>query len=221
MLTPVKVLLVREDRLMFEGLLSILSDRPNLDVLGVASSVADAVEKSVLLKPDLLLMDVRLSDGDGWQACRQVRSRLPNVAVLFLSADLSDDAMERAVAAGAAGYLSTDASASEVVDAIARLADGELLVTTATLARLLRQGNGDGDEGPAPAQHLIGPEREVLKRMARDMDNSDIAAELAVEPAEVRGRVRGVLEKLGVHSKAQAVESARRAGLIGRPGANQ
>lgn len=199
---------------MFEGLVSILADRPNLEVLGVASSASDAVEKAVLLQPDVVLMDLRLSDAEGWQACELIRSRLPDVAVLFLSADVSDEAMERAVAAGAAGYLSTEISTDEVVEAIARLAEGELLVTAATLGRLLRQGGEDAGL-PAPSIPLSEAERAVLTRLAAGMPNWEIAEQLGVQPAVVRGRVRTVLEKLGVHSRAQAIDSARRAGLIG------
>ena len=211
---PIKVLLVREDRLMFEGLVSILADRPNLEVLGVASSASDAVEKAVLLQPDVVLMDVGLSDAEGWRACELIRGRLPDIAVLFLSADVSDDAMERAVAAGAAGYLSTEVSTDDVVDAIARLAEGELLVTAATLGRLMRQ-KGDEAALPAASVPLSEAERAVLTRMAAGLHNWEIAAQLGLQPAAVRGRVRAVLEKLGVHSRAQAVDSARRAGLIG------
>ncbi|HET7466695.1 MAG TPA: response regulator transcription factor [Candidatus Dormibacteraeota bacterium] len=211
---PVKVLLVRQDRLMFEGLVSILADRPNLEVLGVASSASDAVEKAALLQPDVVVMDVGLSDSEGWQACEHIRRRLPDIAVLFLSADVSDDAMERAVAAGAAGYLSTEVSTDEVVEAIARLAEGELLVTAAALGRLMRQGREDA--GPAAASvPLNDAERAVLTRMAAGLHNWEIAEQLGLQPSAVRGRVRSLLEKLGVHSRAQAVDSARRAGLIG------
>ena len=216
---PVKVLLVRQDRLMFEGLISILADRPNLEMLGVASSARDAVEKAVLLQPDLVLMDVQLSDADGWQACESICRRMPNVAVLFLSADVTDEAMERAVAAGAAGYLSTEAPADEVVDAIARLADGELLVTASTLARMQRQDGDTDKEAPAPALELSAEDRLILEPIAAGIPNSEIAETLGLDPAEVRRRVRNLLEKLGVHSKVQAVDSARRAGLIAEVGA--
>jgi len=184
---------------MFEGLMSVLSEHAELDLVGVASSAADAEEKSLVLKPDVAVMDVRLSDSDGAHACERIRSRTPNVAVLFLSADVSGDSMERAVMAGAAGYLSSDVSTTELVAAIKKVADGEMLVTA---------------DSPAPAVQLRAAEREVLRRLALAMSNADIAEELGIGPAEVRGLVRGVLEKLGVHSRAQAVDAARRAGLI-------
>jgi two-component system response regulator DevR len=214
---PIKVLLAQQDRLMFEGLMSVLSEHTELDLVGVATSAADAVEKSLVLKPDVVVMDVRLSDSDGAHACERIRNRMPDVAVLFLSADVSGDSMERAVMAGAAGYLSSDVSTTELVNAIQKLADGEMLVTASTLARMLRGRQAPSFEGdsPAPAVPLSKLEREVLTRLALAMPNADIAAELETGPAEVRGLVRGVLEKLGVHSRMQAVEAARRAGLIG------
>jgi DNA-binding NarL/FixJ family response regulator len=212
---PVKVLIAREDRLMFEGLVSVLGDRRDLEIVGVASSAADAIEKSKVLDPDLVLMDTRLSDSDGWAACERIRAKRPNVAVMFLSTDTSEGAIEKAVLAGAAGYLSTDASTTELVDAIRKLADGEMLVTSSTLARLMRDRPALDLDAPKPRLELSRPEREVLARMAGGMDNSHIAEELHIDAGQVRSLVRAVLEKLGVHSKAQAVDSARRAGLVG------
>lgn len=212
---PVKVLIAREDRLMFEGLVSVLGDRRGIDIVGVASSAADAIEKSKVLDPDLVLMDTRLSDADGWQACERIRRERPDVAVMFLAADASDSAIERAVLAGAAGYLSTDVSATELIDAIAKLAEGEMLVTTSTFARLLRERTAMPTDAPTRGVQLSRREREVLARMAGGMDNSHIAEELHIDSGQVRSLVRAVLEKLGVHSKAQAVDSARRAGLVG------
>lgn len=200
---------------MFEGLVSVLGDRHGIEVVGVASSAADAIEKSKLLEPDLVLMDTSLSDADGWQACARIREERPDVAVMFLTADVNDVAIERAVLAGAAGYLSTEVSATELMDAIVKLAEGEMLVTTSTFARLLRERTTALTEAPAPGVQLSRPEREVLARLAGGMDNSHIAEELHIDPGQVRSLVRAVLEKLGVHSKAQAVDSARRAGLVG------
>jgi len=212
---PIRMLIVQHDRLMFEGLVSLLGDQEGLEVLGVASSAADAVDKSMHLRPDLVLMDVRFPDGDGAQICERIRSRLPNTAVLFLSADTNEATVERAVMAGAAGYVSTQISVAELVGAIKTLAEGELLVTAAVLARLLRQGEIQPTDPDAPsAPELTGREREIVTLLARGRDNIAIAAELEIEPATVRGHVRSLLEKLGVHSKAQAVDSARRMGLV-------
>jgi len=213
--TPIKVLLVEHDRLMFEGLVSILGEQEGLQVVGVASSAADAVDKSLHLRPDLVLTDVRFPDGDGAQICERIRSRLPNTAVLFLSADASQATIERAAMAGAAGYVSIEISAAELVDDIKRLADGELLVTVATIARQLRQGEMQpmDPDGPS-APELTARELKIVTLLASGRDNIAIAAELEVEPAAVRGHVRSLVEKLGGHSKTQAVDTARRMGLV-------
>ena len=200
---------------MFEGLSSVLGDRRGIEIVGVASSAADAVEKSQVLAPDVVIMDTRLSDSDGWQACARIREKRPDVAIMFLAADASDGAIERAVLAGAAGYLSTDVSAAELLEAIVKLAEGEMLVTASTYARLLRDRMTPLMDAPAPSVQLSRREREVLARIAGGMDNSHIAEELHIDAGQVRTLVRAVLEKLGVHSKAQAVDSARRAGLVG------
>jgi len=213
----ISVLIVENHRLMFEGLSSLLSEYPDLSIAGIATTVADAVAKASLLKPDLVLMDYRLPDGDGTQATEKIRARLPDTAVLFLSADVSEASMMRAVEAGACGYISKDASAEELVAAIRRAAGGEFLLEAATVARLLerrRQAQRQESERVAVGAELTSRERDVLRLMARGMDNYEVADELRIGYGTVRGHVRGVLEKLGSHSRLQAVAIAREAGLV-------
>lgn len=213
----INVLLVEDHRLMFEGLTSLLGDFPDLRVLGVATTVVDAVNKAVLMQPDVILMDYRLPDGDGAQATERIRARLPETAVVFLSADVSEGSMMRAVEAGAAGYVSKAASAEELVSAVRRAADGEFLVGASTMARLLQQRHEASQRKAAQARigaELTAREREVLALMAGGLDNYDIADQLRIGYGTVRGHVRGVLEKLGAHSKLQAVATARQAGIV-------
>ncbi len=117
--------------------------------------------------------------------------------------------------AGAAGYVSIEISAAELVDDIKRLADGELLVTVATIARQLRQREMQpmDPDGPS-APELTARELKIVTLLASGHDNIAIAAELEVEPAALRGHVRSLVEKLGGHSKTQAVDTARRMGLV-------
>ena len=213
----ISVLLVEDHRLMFEGLSSLLAEYPDINVLGVATTVADAVAKASLLKPDLLLMDYRLPDGDGAQASERIRATLPDTAVLFLSADPSEGSMMRAVEAGASGYVSKAASAEELVSSIRKAADGEFLLEAATMARLLeqrRQAQQRATEQKRLINDLTPREHDVLKLMARGLDNYEIAEELGIGYGTVRGHVRGVLEKLGSHTRLHAVAEARRAGLV-------
>jgi len=213
----IKVLLVEDHRLMFEGLSSLLAEYPDIDVIGVATTVADSVEKASLLKPDLVLMDYRLPDGDGAQASERIRASQPDTAILFLSADPSESAMLRAVEAGGAGFVSKAASAEVLVNSIRKAAAGEFLLEAATMARLLEHKRRDQSAATARAQlaaEMTSREREVLRLMSRGMDNFEIADELGIGYGTVRGHVRGVLEKLGAHSRLQAVAEARKAGLI-------
>ncbi len=213
----INVLLVEDHRLMFEGLSSLLAEYPDINVLGVATTVADAIAKASLLKPDLVLMDYRLPDGDGAQASERIRATLPDTAVLFLSADPSEGSMMRAIEAGASGYVSKAASAEELVGSIRKAAEGEFLLEAATMARLLEQRR-QSQQRATEQRRLIGDltprEHDVLKLMARGLDNYEIAEELGIGYGTVRGHVRGVLEKLGSHTRLHAVAEARRAGLV-------
>ncbi len=213
----INLLLVEDHRLMFEGLSSLLAEYPDINVVGVATTVSDAVAKATLLKPDLVLMDYRLPDGDGAQASEKIRSTMPDTAVLFLSADPSESSMMRAVEAGASGYVSKAASAEELVSSIRKAAEGEFLLEAATMARLLeqrRQLQRKAVEYQRLSTDLTPREREVLRSMALGLDNYQIAEALGIGYGTVRGHVRGVLEKLGAHSRLNAVAEARKAGLV-------
>jgi two-component system, NarL family, response regulator DevR len=213
----INLLLVEDHRLMFEGLSSLLAEYSDINVLGVATTVADAIAKASLLKPDLVLMDYRLPDGDGAQASERIRALLPDTAVLFLSADPSESAIVRAVEAGASGYVSKAASAEELVGSIRKAADGEFLLEAATMGRLLeqrRQTQQRATEQRRLSSDLTGREHDVLRLLAQGMDNFQIAEELGIGYGTVRGHVRGVLEKLGAHTRLQAVAEARKAGLV-------
>lgn len=127
---PVKVLVAHNERLMFEGLVAILNGCGELDVLGVASSAPDAVEKSKVLRPDVLLTDMHLAGADGPETCERVLAAAPGTAVLFLSADDDPTSMQSALNAGAAGFLSTAVPTSELVATILRLSGHEAEVTS-------------------------------------------------------------------------------------------
>ena len=213
----INVLLVEDHRLMFEGLSSLLTEYSDINVLGVATTVADSVAKASLLKPDLVLMDYRLPDGDGAQASERIRAILPDTAVLFLSADPSEASIMRAVEAGASGYVSKGASAEELVNSIRKAAEGEFLLEAATMVRLLEQRH-QSQQKATEQQRLISEltprEHDVLRLMARGLDNYEISEELGIGYGTVRGHVRGVLEKLGAHTRLHAVAEARKAGLV-------
>jgi len=217
MADPITVLIVEDHRLMVEGLSSLLGEVPGLRVAGTAGTVKEAVEAARALQPQVVLMDFRLPDGNGAEATERIRQEHPEVAVLFLSADVSDDAMMRAVDAGACGYVSKGASAAELTDAIRRAGEGEFLLPAATMSRLLarqREARRTEAEKAKLEEELTSREHEVLKMMAAGLDNYDIADRLGIGYGTVRSHVRGVLEKLGARSRLQAVALARDSGLI-------
>ena len=215
--SKIDILLVEDDRLMFEGLAILLADEPDLRVVGVATSGAEAVDKAQLLKPDVVLMDYHLPDGDGTEPSEKIRTLLPDTAILFLSADATEAALQRAVDAGASGYLSKAATTDELTMSIRRAADGEYLLEAATVARLSeqkRRAQLRPSQQARRATRLTGDEHAVLVQMARGLDNIQIAEALHIGQSAVRGHVHRILGKLGSHSKLQALANARQAGLI-------
>jgi DNA-binding NarL/FixJ family response regulator len=217
MAEPITVLIVEDHRLMVEGLASLLGDVPGLRVAGIAGTVEEAVDKARELQPQVVLMDFRLPDGNGAEATARIRRDNRDVAVLFLSADVSDNAMLLAVDAGACGYISKAASAEELTGALKRAGEGEFLLPAATMSRLLarqREQRRSEAERDRIAQDLTAREREVLNMMAAGLDNYDIADRLGIGYGTVRSHVRGVLEKLGARSRLQAVVQARESGLL-------
>jgi len=213
----VRVLIVDDHRLMVEGLASILAGPDGFQVVATAGTVADAVRAAEEHRPDVVLMDFRLPDGDGAQATERIRAALPDSAVLFLSADASDSAMLRAVEAGACGYIAKDSDIEALVSSIGRAAEGEFLLPAATMARLLqrqRQKQAETDSQRSLENEVSPREREVLRQMALGRDNQAIAAELGIGYGTVRSHVRHLLEKLYAHSRLEAVAIAREHGLI-------
>jgi DNA-binding NarL/FixJ family response regulator len=217
MAEPITILIVEDHRLMAEGLASLLGETQELKLVGTAGSVQEAVNLARSLHPQVVLMDFRLPDGNGAEATQRIKRESPEVAVLFLSADVSDDAMMQAVDAGACGYVSKAATAEELTTAIRRAGDGEFLLPAATMTRLLgrqREARRSAAARDKIAEELTTREHQVLKMMAAGLDNYDIADKLGIGYGTVRSHVRGVLEKLGARSRLQAVALARETGLI-------
>jgi len=213
----IAVLVVDDHRLVAEALSSLLSEHPEVRVVGTAGSAGEAVARGAALRPDVVLMDFRLPDGDGTLAARQIREQNPEVAVLFLSAEHSDQAMLLAVEAGACGYISKDTAPEELVAAIRRAADGEFLLPAATMARLLarqRETRREQLEHQKLLDEITPRERQILSLMADGADNRAIAGELGIAYGTVRTHVRSLLEKLESSSRLQAVVTARERRLL-------
>jgi two-component system, NarL family, response regulator DevR len=214
---PVTVLIVENQALMVEGLAALVDESEGLKVVGTAGSVKEALEATSLLQPQVVLIDYRLPDGNGAEATERIRAQHPEVAVLFLSADISDDAMMQAVDAGACGYVSKAATVAELTDSILRAGEGQFLLRAETMSRLLarqREARRTQASRDRLAQELTSREHEVLRMMSEGLDNYEIADRLGIGYGTVRSHVRGVIEKLRARSRQHAVALARASGLI-------
>jgi DNA-binding NarL/FixJ family response regulator len=209
------VLVVDDDELIRVGLRVIIDAEPDLEVVGEAADGAEVVPLVARLRPDVVLMDVRMPAVDGIQATRHLveRGSLPP-RVLVITTFENDDYVYEALRAGASGFLLKRARPAEVVEAIRVVARGESLLFPAALRRLVMRYGGDGGGDRLRGAGLTDREAEVLRRMAAGLSNSEIAAELVVGVETVKTHVGNVLAKLGARDRTQAVIAAYESGFI-------
>ncbi len=209
----VRVLIVDDHLIVRAGLTSLLYGTEGIEIVGQAQGAAEAVVLAGELRPDVVLLDVKMQGGDGLEAVPKIRAVAPRAAVVILT--MFDDAafLARAVATGASGYLLKGIERDDLVTAIRRAARGDLLFDPALVPGLLRQLHTDqvvrGDRG----RQLTRREREVLAAIARGSTNTEIAQSLSVSLETVKTHVQRVLHKLGVTDRTQAAVYAVQHGL--------
>jgi DNA-binding NarL/FixJ family response regulator len=209
---PISVLIVEDHRLVAQGLQLVLSAEPDIQVVGLATTGAEGIELARQTHPDVLLVDYRLQDATGAVVARAIGDLVPGIRILFLSMAASPAFLLDAVRAGARGYLLKSQAASELVEAVRRVAAGEMLIPASKLADLLRQQSEDGQ----PLGRLTARERELLSLLVEGLDNRAIADRLGIRYVTVRGHLRNLLHKLNAHSRLEAVAKASELGLIER-----
>jgi DNA-binding NarL/FixJ family response regulator len=214
----IRVLVVDDHRMVADGLALTLSHNPGITVVGVGMTVAEGVSLAVEHRPDVVLMDYFLPDGTGAEAAAQIREHLPNVAIVILNANGGDDALLAAVDAGACGFLLKTQAAIQVVEAVRRASEGEMLIPAATLVGLIARRRQSGASAVAYPHRdtLTTREHEILALMAQGASNRAIAEQLMIEYSTVRSHVQRILDKLGAHSKLEAVARASEEGLLDR-----
>jgi len=211
-----RVVIADDQRLVREGLRTMLSLLDGVEVVAVAADGDEAVGAVAAHDPDVVLMDLRMPRCDGVSATRRIRAEHPHTQVVVLTTFAEDAEVLAALRAGARGYLTKDAGADEVARAIARVAEGSADLAPEVQRRLL-------DLLPAAASPLDGPppdglterELDVLRLIATGLSNAEIAAELVVSEATVKTHVNHLFAKTGVRDRAQAVAYAYRHGLVG------
>ncbi|MFO7170664.1 MAG: response regulator transcription factor, partial [Chloroflexota bacterium] len=176
----IRILLAEDQRIVREGLLALLEDEPEIEIVGEAANGREAVEQFERLRPDVVLMDLQMPVMDGAEATRRIRERFADARVLVLTTYDTDEYIFTALRAGAQGYLLKDASADELVAAIRAVQRGQTLLAPEVAARLVGATSGGG-EGEA----LTPRELEVLMLMGQGHSNAEIAAELQIAPRTV------------------------------------
>ena len=205
------VLVVDDHNVLAESLTVALSAEPGLTVVGRAGTLAEARRLVSSTRPDVLLLDVRLPDGDGVAAIPELLAAHPGAKVVVLTASTADHVLISAIEAGACGYLSKTDGLASVVVAVKAAANDEAVISPEMLARLLPRMRRTGGAGSTT---LTDRERDVLELVAGGLQNAAIADQLHVSVHTVRNHIANLSAKLGAHSKLEALSIAIRSGLI-------
>jgi len=217
--TAVRVLAADDQRVVREGLAMLLGLLPDVEVVGTAADGEEVLALAAELRPDVILMDLRMPRMDGVEATRRLRERDPGVKVVVLTTYADDRSVLDALRAGALGYLTKDAGAAEIQQALHRVAGGQAALDPAVQLHLV-EAIADGQSlGPTPAtlpDGLTPREAEVLTLIAAGLSNTEIAERLVVSEATVKSHVNHMLAKIGARDRAQAVGYAYRHGLVHR-----
>jgi DNA-binding NarL/FixJ family response regulator len=211
--------LVADDHALFRrGLQMVLEAEPDIDLVGEASDGVEAVERSQELMPDVILMDVRMPKRSGIEAASQIKDLMPHVKILMLTISDEEADLYDAIKAGASGYLLKEIPIDEVADAIRSVWAGQSRISPSMASKLLNEfatmSKATGDRTQIPAPRLTDREMEVLRLVAKGMNNRDIAKELYISENTVKNHIRNILEKLHLHSRMEAVVYAVREKLL-------
>lgn len=212
---PIRVLVVDDHRSFSEALSMAIDLQGDLECIGIAATLDEALEAVERDPPDVILMDVHLPDADGVEGTERVRALNPGVSVVILTADTNPTTMARAAAAGASGFLVKAGPMKEVLEGIRTAREGGMLLRGTTLASILEQLHGDKTEPrPTGRGQLTSREIEVLNLLGSGSDPAAIARDLGISIHTARGHVKSILAKLGAHSQLEAVVVATRMGLL-------
>jgi len=216
---PLRLLVVDDHEVVRQGLVSLLDRRPTLQVVAEASTVAEAIDQAHRHQPDLIVMDVRLPDGSGIEACRDIRAEMPETRVVMLTSYPDEEAVMSAIIAGASGYLLKQIRGRDLVNALEAVGRGESLldpaVTSQVLERIRRIAANDQ---PDELAELTQQERKILMLVAEGKTNKEIAAEVYLSDKTVKNYVSSILSKLNLERRAQAAAFVAKHRLPGSSG---
>ncbi len=215
--TPLRILIVDDHAVVRSGLRAVLEDEEGLEVVGDAASAREALVKAQALRPDVVLMDIRMEGGDdasGIDACREIRSKLPGTQVIMFTSYGERESVLASIMAGATGFLTKNVSHARLVEAIRAVGRGQSLldasVTRDVIERLAELGRAE----PEPVDLLSDREKEILLLVAQGLTNKEIAAKLFLSPYTARNHVIRILDKLGLSRRSEAAAQAVKLGLL-------
>ncbi|HUG47437.1 MAG TPA: response regulator transcription factor [Candidatus Limnocylindria bacterium] len=200
-----RLLVVDDHEVVRQGLVALLGRRPNFQVVAEAGNVAEALEMAHRFKPDLVIMDVRLPDGSGIEACREIRAELPDTRVVILTSYPDEEAVFSAIIAGASGYLLKQVRARDLVAALESVGRGESLLDPAVTEKVLERMRRIATSGATDElAQLTAQEQKILLLVAEGKTNKEIAAEVFLSDKTVKNYVSSILSKLNLQRRAQA-----------------
>jgi two-component system, NarL family, response regulator NreC len=220
---PIRLMLVDDHEVVRTGLKSYLQTQPGLEVIAEAGGGAEAIERAIELRPDIVLMDITMPGMDGLEATRQLKARWPEAVVLALTVHEDKFYFMEMLAAGASGYLTKQAAADELVQAIHAVAEGHIYLQPA-LARWLLEDYQRLAQQPAPAaaetpspqglDALSERERQVLELVAQGLNNPQMGERLELSPKTIARHRERIMQKLNLHSRTELVKFAIQSGLV-------
>ena len=206
----IRVLIADDQRVVREGLSMVLALMKGVEVVGTAADGAEAVTLVQAVRPDVVLMDLRMPRCDGVEATRRLRTEAPEVKVVVLTTYSDDRSVLDAVRAGARGYLTKDASGAQIHEALRQVLDDHAVIDPAVQRHLVDAIAGEPATRPVLPDGLTAREAEVLSLVARGQSNTEIAARLTISEATVKSHVNHLYAKIGARDRAQAVAYAFR-----------
>jgi DNA-binding NarL/FixJ family response regulator len=204
---PIKVFLLDDHEVVRRGVASLLNTEPGIEVIGEASTAQQALARIPALRPDVAVLDVRLPDGNGVAVCREIRSRMPEVACLMLTSFADDDALFDAVMAGAAGFVLKQIHGTDLVGAVRTVASGQSLLDPRSTARMMARLR-DQASRKDPLAALSDQERRILELIGEGLTNRQIGERMYLAEKTVKNYVSNLLAKLDMQRRTQAAALA-------------
>ncbi|MGW2679231.1 response regulator [Streptomyces sp. NPDC001436] len=210
---PVRVFLLDDHEVVRRGVHDLLDAEPDLTVVGEAGTAEQALARVPALRPQVAVLDVRLPDGDGVSVCRELRSRMPDLACLMLTSFDDEEALLDAIMAGASGYVLKQITGTDLVNAVRTVASGQSMLDPGATARVMARlrGGAAKEEQPRGLPGLTEREREILALVGEGLTNREIGKRLYLAEKTVKNNISRLLAKLGVERRVQAAVIATQA----------